>query len=41
MAGDPDLAAIDIFRCEDEQIVEHSDVIQEVPAAPANPNGMF
>jgi predicted SnoaL-like aldol condensation-catalyzing enzyme len=39
--GDPGLAAIDIFRCEDGAIVEHWDVIQEVPAHPINPNGMF
>lgn len=39
--GDPGLAAVDIYRCEDGQIVEHWDVIQEVPANPVNPNGMF
>ena len=39
--GDPGLAAVDIFRCEDGEIVEHWDVIQEVPANPINPNGMF
>jgi predicted SnoaL-like aldol condensation-catalyzing enzyme len=39
--GDPGLAAIDIFRCEHGEIVEHWDVIQEVPAKPINPNGMF
>lgn len=39
--GDPGLAAVDIFRCENDQIVEHWDVIQEVSANPVNPNGMF
>jgi predicted SnoaL-like aldol condensation-catalyzing enzyme len=39
--GDPGLAAVDIFRCEAGEIVEHWDVIQEVPARPVNPNGMF
>jgi predicted SnoaL-like aldol condensation-catalyzing enzyme len=39
--GDPGLAAIDIFRCENGEIVEHWDVIQAVPAQPINSNGMF
>jgi len=39
--GDPGLAVVDIFRCEDGEIVEHWDVLQEVPAQPINPNGMF
>jgi predicted SnoaL-like aldol condensation-catalyzing enzyme len=39
--GDPGLAAVDIFRVEDDRIVEHWDVIQDVPAVPLNPNGMF
>lgn len=38
--GDPGLAVVDIFRLENEQIVEHWDVIQEVPADPVNPNPM-
>jgi predicted SnoaL-like aldol condensation-catalyzing enzyme len=38
---DPGLAVIDIFRCENGEIVEHWDVIQDVPAKPINPNGMF
>lgn len=38
---DPGLAVVDIFRCENGEIVEHWDVIQEVPAQPVNPNGMF
>jgi len=40
-AGDPGLAVVDIFRCADGKIVEHWDVIQEVPSNPRNPNGMF
>ena len=39
--GDPGLAAIDIFRCENGSIVEHWDVIQAVPVEPINPNTMF
>lgn len=39
--GDPGLAAIDIFRLEHGEIVEHWDVIQQVPANSINPNGMF
>jgi predicted SnoaL-like aldol condensation-catalyzing enzyme len=39
--GDPGLAVIDIFRCEADEIVEHWDVIQDVPAESINPNGMF
>jgi predicted SnoaL-like aldol condensation-catalyzing enzyme len=39
--GDPGLAVVDIFRCEGGEIVEHWDVIQEVPAKSININGMF
>ena len=39
--GDHGLAVVDIFRLENERIVEHWDVIQEVPAEPLNPNPMF
>ena len=38
--GDPGLAVVDIFRVENDAIVEHWDVIQEVPATPLNPNPM-
>lgn len=35
------LAVVDIFRLENDKIVEHWDVIQEVPEKSANDNGMF
>jgi predicted SnoaL-like aldol condensation-catalyzing enzyme len=39
---DPGLAVVDIFRLENgSSIVEHWDVIQDVPAHPLNPIGMF
>ena len=39
--GDPGLAVVDIFRVADGKIVEHWDVLQEVPADPVNPLPMF
>ncbi len=40
-AGDPGLAVVDIFRVEGQYIVEHWDVLMEVPAKPVNPLSMF
>lgn len=39
--GDPGLAVIDIFRIEANMIVEHWDVLMEVPAKPVNTVSMF
>lgn len=34
-------AVVDFFRLEDDKIVEHWDVTQEIPEKSANTNGMF
>jgi predicted SnoaL-like aldol condensation-catalyzing enzyme len=39
--SDRGFAVVDIFRLENDKVVEHWDVIQEVPEHVANPNGMF
>jgi predicted SnoaL-like aldol condensation-catalyzing enzyme len=39
--GTPGRAIVDIFRIEGGKVVEHWDVIQDIPAQPANSNGMF
>jgi predicted SnoaL-like aldol condensation-catalyzing enzyme len=39
--GDPGLAVVDIFRVAGKYIVEHWDVLMEVPAKPVNTNSLF
>ena len=39
--GQPGRALADFFMLENGKVVEHWDVMQEVPEKSANPNGMF
>lgn len=39
--GEPGRALADYFRLEGGKVVEHWDVIQDIPASSANSNGMF
>ncbi|HEY8521549.1 MAG TPA: ester cyclase [Gammaproteobacteria bacterium] len=39
--GTPGRAIVDIFRVENGKVVEHWDVIQDIPSQAANQNGMF
>ncbi len=39
--GTPGRAIVDIFRVADGKVVEHWDVIQDIPEKAANDNGMF
>ena len=39
--GTPGRAIVDIYRIEDGKVVEHWDVIQEIPEQAQNDNGMF
>ncbi len=39
--GTPGRAIVDIFRLEKGKVVEHWDVIQDIPVQGANANGMF
>ncbi|HWW63705.1 MAG TPA: nuclear transport factor 2 family protein [Sphingomonadaceae bacterium] len=40
-AGDPGLAAVDIFRLVDGKVKEHWETLQEIPATLPHGNGIF
>lgn len=39
--GNPEVVYVDIFRVDDDKIVEHWDIIQAVPADKTNPRPMY
>ncbi|MFC4113262.1 ester cyclase [Nonomuraea zeae] len=39
--GQRGVAIMDVFRLEDGKLVEHWDVMQDIPEQSQNPNGMF
>ncbi len=39
--GDPGLAVVDMFRTDGKMILEHWEVIMNVPVNPINPNSLF
>jgi predicted SnoaL-like aldol condensation-catalyzing enzyme len=40
-AGDPGMAAVDIFRMADGKVQEHWETLQEIPEALPHDNGIF
>jgi predicted SnoaL-like aldol condensation-catalyzing enzyme len=39
--GEPGLAVVEIFRVENDKVVEHWDVVEPVPSTALNANGMI